>query len=94
MPITGYISSIIRFPSIVAIGSRTYAESAGVTETPKAAEAAFVGWFRTQRDRSELPINHSSTARAPCRPSRMAHATRDWPRRMSPAANTPSTEVW
>ena len=43
--------------------------------------------------RSELPIRYSSTARAHWRPSRIAQTTRDWPRRMSPAANTLDTEV-
>ena len=41
-----------------------------------------------QRGRSDLPIRCSSTARAACRPSRIAHTTSDWPRRMSPQANT------
>ena len=41
-----------------------------------------------QRGRSLNPIRNSSTARAACRPSRIAHTTSDWPRRMSPAANT------
>ena len=48
---------------------------------------------KDQRARSDLPINHSSTARAHCRPSLIAQTTSDWPRRMSPAANTPSTLV-
>jgi hypothetical protein len=39
------------------------------------------------------PITNSSTARAAWRPSRMAHTTRLWPRRMSPAANTLGTLV-
>ena len=32
-------------------------------------------------------------SRAHCRPSRIAHTTSDWPRRMSPAANTLGTLV-
>ncbi|MBS1216008.1 MAG: hypothetical protein H6R20_982 [Proteobacteria bacterium] len=40
------------------------------------------------RGSSELPIRNSSTARAHWRPSRIAQTTSDWPRRMSPAANT------
>src|SRR5262249_661556 len=40
-----------------------------------------------------LPIRLSSIARAHCRPSRIAHPTRDWPGRMSPAANSLGTEV-
>ena len=39
------------------------------------------------------PIRNASTARAHCRPSRIAQTTSDWPRRMSPAANTWSIEV-
>ena len=50
--------------------------------------------IRFQRGKSEKPIKNSSAARAAWRPSRIAHTTRDWPRRMSPAANTLSTEVW
>ena len=44
--------------------------------------------------RSERPISHSSTARAHCRPSRIAQTTKDWPRRISPAVKTPSSLVW
>ena len=40
-----------------------------------------------------LPIRNSSTARAHWRPSRIAQTTSDWPRRMSPAANTLATDV-
>ncbi len=43
---------------------------------------------RVHRGNDDDPIRNSSTARAHCRPSRMAQTTRDWPRRMSPAANT------
>ena len=39
------------------------------------------------------PIRYWSTARAACRPSRMAQTISDWPRRMSPAAKTLSTLV-
>lgn len=39
------------------------------------------------------PIRNSSTARAHCRPSRMAQTTSDCPRRISPAAKTLATEV-
>ena len=49
---------------------------------------------RSYRGKSDRPINHSSTARAHCRPSRMAQTTSDCPRRMSPAPKTPGTEVW
>ena len=38
------------------------------------------------------PIRNLSTACAAWRPSRIAHTTSDWPRRMSPAANTLGTE--
>jgi len=40
-----------------------------------------------------LPIRKASTSRAHWRPSRIAHTTSDWPRRMSPAANTLGTLV-
>ncbi len=45
------------------------------------------------RGRSDAPIRTSSTARAACRPSRIAQTTSDWPRRMSPAAKTLGIEV-
>jgi hypothetical protein len=50
-------------------------------------------WLLIQRGRVDEPIRYSSTARAHWRPSRIAHTTSDWPRRMSPAANTLSTLV-
>src|SRR5450830_1554438 len=46
-----------------------------------------------QRGKIDDPIKNSSTARAHCRPSRIAHTTSDCPRRTSPAANTLGTEV-
>ena len=49
------------------------------------------GWFH--RGSLLEPIRNSSIARAHCRPSRIAQTTSDWPRRMSPAANTFGTEV-
>ena len=48
---------------------------------------------RAQRGSSLEPISIASTARAAWRPSRIAQTTSDWPRRMSPAANTLSTLV-
>ncbi len=39
------------------------------------------------------PISHRSIDRAASRPSWIAHTTSDWPRRMSPAAKTPSRLV-
>ena len=36
---------------------------------------------------------YASTPAAVLRPSEIAHTTSDWPRRISPAAKTPSTEV-
>ena len=40
------------------------------------------------------PIRNWSIEAAHCRPSRIAHTTSDWPRRMSPAENTFGSEVW
>jgi uncharacterized protein len=45
------------------------------------------------RGRLLAPIRNSSTERAAWRPSRIAQTTSDWPRRMSPAANTFGTDV-
>lgn len=39
------------------------------------------------------PLKYSSIAFAALRPSAIAHTTKDWPRRMSPAAKTFGTEV-
>jgi pimeloyl-ACP methyl ester carboxylesterase len=47
----------------------------------------------TYRGRLLAPIRNSSTERAAWRPSRIAQTTSDWPRRMSPAANTFGTDV-
>ena len=46
-----------------------------------------------QRGSSLSPIRNASTECAACRPSRIAQTTSDWPRRMSPAANTFGTLV-
>ena len=47
-----------------------------------------------QRGSSEgRPVRKASTSWAHWRPSRIAQTTRDWPRRMSPAAKTLSREV-
>lgn len=48
---------------------------------------------KNQRGKTEVPIKYSSTDRAHCRPSRIAHTTSDCPRRMSPAANTFAREL-
>ena len=42
---------------------------------------------------SSICRRYRSTMRAHCRPSLIAHTISDWPRRASPAANTPSAEV-
>ena len=47
-----------------------------------------------QRGSVVVPIRNLSIAWAHWRPSRIAHTTSDWPRRMSPAANTFGSEVW
>ena len=52
------------------------------------------GWCAAQRYCKRVePIRYWSTAAAALRPSAMAQTTSDWPRRMSPAAKTPRTEV-
>lgn len=45
------------------------------------------------RGRMLSPVRWMSMAWAAWRPSRMAHTISDWPRRMSPAANTCGSEV-
>ena len=51
------------------------------------------GGVPTYRGRRVAPIRYSSTARAHCRPSRIAQTTSDWPRRMSPHEKMFGTEV-
>jgi hypothetical protein len=46
-----------------------------------------------QRGSAVVPMRNLSTSWAHWRPSRIAHTTRDWPRRMSPAANTFAIEL-
>ena len=48
------------------------------------------GHLASRLDRGSVvePIRNLSMACAAWRPSRIAHTTSDWPRRMSPAANT------
>ncbi len=53
--------------------------------------------FKAEESRPYLgntvePVKNASTEAAACRPSRMAQTTSDWPRRMSPQANTFSAE--
>ena len=59
----------------------------------KASVTLCAALVESQRGNALVPIKNSSTALAACRPSRMAHTTRLWPRRMSPAAKTLSTLV-
>src|SRR5262249_19725325 len=49
---------------------------------------------KSYRGRSVFPIRNVSIERAHSRPSRIAHTTSDWPRRMSPAEKTLGREVW
>jgi hypothetical protein len=50
--------------------------------------------IRGHLGRFVVPIRNWSIERAHSRPSRIAHTTSDWPRRMSPAENTLGREVW
>ena len=52
-----------------------------------------LGLKAAHRGRSVLPIRNLSMACAAWRPSRIAQTTSDWPRRISPAANTFEREV-
>jgi hypothetical protein len=74
---------------------RNVQDSTRVRSGPKADPSASgrPGRLQAHRGSTLQPIRNSSTARAACRPSRMAHTTRLWPRRMSPAAKTLSTLV-
>lgn len=80
--------------------TRAFGHFAGGTAGPAvppptvSRERRAVHRHRFQRGRVELPIRNVSTARAHCRPSRIAHTTSDCPRRMSPAAKTWLTLVW
>ncbi len=48
---------------------------------------------RARRQRAAVVASQRSTARAHWRPSLIAQTISDWPRRASPAAKTPSTEL-
>lgn len=67
--------------------------SAGVPMLPTRSLCERWAIREFHRGRVEEPIRNSSTARAHCLPSRIAHTTRLCPRRMSPAANTLGTLV-
>lgn len=72
-------------------GSLLAPRQRGSPKTPRGTATAATP--RHQRGNSLSPIKNSSTERAAWRPSRIAHTTRLWPRRMSPAANTLFTLV-
>jgi hypothetical protein len=59
-------------------------------QQPQPAELR--GW-REAQGKFVTPIKYRSHSRAARRPSLMAQTTKLWPRRMSPAAKTPSTLV-
>src|SRR5262249_11385670 len=91
------IRSIPRIPR-VPITPRTQAadRSRRGTMCPARQErspSAGVGFAEPQRGSMVDPIRNLSTACAAWRPSRIAPTTSDWPRRISPAANTFGSEV-
>ena len=59
----------------------------------RAAARATVRARRASRGRAGAVASQASTARAQRRPSSIAHTISDWPRRASPAAKTPRTDV-
>ena len=59
-------------------------------QLPLSARRSDRAFYRGKR---LAPIRNWSIARAHCRPSRIAQTTSDWPRRLSPAANSLGTEV-
>lgn len=80
-------------------GIRTRCRGRAITKKPGLFTRAILSRStrrrrRDQRGSTDEPIRNSSTARAAWRPSRIAHTTSDWPRRMSPAVNTFGTDVW
>ena len=60
----------------------------------KAATLGKAKKVASQRGSSLTPISASSTARAACRPSRIAQTTRLCPRRISPQAKICGSLVW
>jgi ornithine cyclodeaminase len=72
----------LRCSSRWALRSRIWPLQSRCTRTPVRS------MLRFYRGRSLRPVRKRSMAWAACRPSRIAHTTRDWPRRISPAANT------
>ena len=81
---TSYLTPLLRVGS--AAHPRAFGRWVHVRPGTRGAKGGYRG--------SRLdPIRNASMARAHCRPSRIAHTTKDWPRRMSPAAKTFATEV-
>ncbi|AGK46340.1 hypothetical protein BTI_408 [Burkholderia thailandensis MSMB121] len=74
-------------------GKASAHKKTGRPQDARFVETTFWRMPPAQRGNSELPIRYASTERAHWRPSRIAQTTSDWPRRMSPAANTLSTDV-
>ena len=64
------------------VGNQTRMRVAPSTTTDRGPPGS--GGLTPYRGSSLAPIRNSSTARAHCRPSRIAQTTSDWPRRMSP----------
>ena len=74
--------------------SRTFYRTGHRHKISKGKEKEQLSPLRAYRGRSVFPIRKRSIACAQSRPSRIAHTTSDWPRRMSPAENTFAREVW
>ena len=72
------------------------ASNDGVPRPPLGIARRLLRLAMTPRQRGSVvePIRNLSTACAAWRPSRIAHTTSDWPRRMSPQANTFGFELW
>lgn len=83
----------LRDPCDARAAERSRIKKPGALMDARFVETTLWRTTLAQRGSSELPVRYASTERAHCRPSRIAQTTSDWPRRMSPAANTLSTDV-
>src|SRR3990172_9481665 len=76
----GWIAGMVGLPIAIGVG--------GVDQY-----GGHITSFKDRQGRLVSPIRYRSHSRAAPRPSWIAHTTRLWPRRISPAAKTPSTLV-
>jgi len=81
-------------PSFFASRTATRVTSSPMRLCNRHAYIPYRAYLYAVSGRRDSPIRNASTPCAASRPSAIAHTISDWPRRASPAANTPGTVVW